>query len=311
MEKKLAFVFPGQGAQYPGMAREFYREYACVRDVFDIASDVLRFDVAALCFDGAQEELNQTVNTQVCVLASDLAAAAVAREHGLIPSAEAGFSLGEYAALVDSGAIGIRDAFSLVRLRAEAMLSAASEGGGMVAVIGVSTQRVEELCGRVRTGYAAPANFNSPVQTAVAGDREGLAALLDLAEAEKIRCQRLAVSVPSHCALMLPAAEALRETLAGVGIRAPRCGLVMNANPSLPFSEEGIRECMYRQLISPVRWVETQQNLRDRFDAGIFIECGPGRVLSGLARRTVPGIKTYSIENMSSLNDALSLLQQA
>ncbi len=310
MEKKLAFVFPGQGTQFPGMMRDIYREFACARDVFDIASDVLRLDVAGLCFDSTQEELNKTANTQVCVLASDLAAAAVARQHGLIPSAEAGFSLGEYAALADTGTISMQDAFRIVRLRAEAMLRAAPEGSGMAAVIGVSAEKVCELCGRVKNGYAAPANFNSPVQTTVAGDREGLAAFLDLARAEKIRCQMLAVSVPSHCALMLPASEELKEALADIEIHTPQCELIMNADPFLPFSADRIRECMYRQLISPVRWVETQHRLSDGC-ADMFIECGPGRVLGGLARRTVPGIKTFSIDSITSLNNMLSLLQQA
>lgn len=309
MSGSVAFVFPGQGAQYPGMLREIYDEFGCARDVFSAASDALHRDIPEICFNGSQSDLDDTLNTQVCVLAADLAVAAVLREEGISPCAGAGFSLGEYAALADAGALDLRDCFRIVQLRAEAMRRAVPAGCGMAAVIGTPSDRVRELCSRVTRGYVAPANYNAPLQTTVAGDGEGLAELLALAETEHIRCQRLAVSVPSHCELMRPAAEELKTALAQVRIGLPEYELPMNADPFRTPAAEDIRELACLQLVSPVRWVEIQQRL-EASGADVWIECGPGHVLCGLARRTVPGIKAMHVENTATLRQALDSLRQ-
>lgn len=284
---KTAFLFSGQGAQFPGMMHDVYAAVSGARRVFEVASKALDRDIAALCFEGTQEELNHTRNTQPCVLAADLAAYEGFLEAGVIPGAVAGFSLGEYAALVVAGVLDEVDAFRLVQLRANAMQAAVPEGkGAMAAIMKGSAEELEELCEQA-DGYVACANYNSPMQIVISGEIAAVDAVVAVCRERKIRAMRLPVSVPSHCALMTPAADALADALSSVDLRVPRLPLYMNtvARPVRDVTE--IRESMIAQLTLPVLWYQTLIAL---WNAGFtsFAECGPGSTLTGFVKKTLP-----------------------
>ena len=305
---KIAFVFSGQGAQYPGMLKDLYETEAAAREVFDTADKSLGRSVSGLCFDGSQEELNLTHNTQPCVLAADLAAGMVLRAHGIEPEVTAGFSVGEYAALAYAGAVPTDDVFPMIQLRADAMQEAVPPGAGeMAAIIGISAEQVEELCRRVKAGYVIPANYNSPSQTVISGDAAGVDEAIALAEAEGIVCMKLAVSAPFHCALMEPAAQRLAEYFRTRPFRDTAIPVYMNVDGMPVTQGKEIAGLLVRQAAGPVKWVRTLENMRaDGVDT--FIECGPGRTLSGLVKKTLPGVTICRVENKKTLDKTLAAL---
>lgn len=284
---KTAFLFSGQGAQMPGMMKE----YACLvpgaKHVFNIADASLKRSISGLCFEGTQEELNLTHNTQPCVLAADLAAGEAALASGLEPDGFAGFSLGEYAALVAAGCLALEDAFPLVQIRADAMQKAVPVGqGAMAAVMKISADEVESLCQEV-DGYVVCANYNSPVQTVVSGEASAVESLMAICKKRKIRAMALPVSAPFHCALMASAADKLAEAIAGIELHEPQIVVYMNVD-SLPLSSAAaLPEKMVAQAMSPVKW---RQTLERMWDDGFmrFVECGPGTTLSGFVKKTLP-----------------------
>lgn len=303
---KTAFIFSGQGAQYPGMFKDLYEREACVREVFQCADDVLGRSITRLCFAGSQEELNLTHNTQPCVLAADLAAGAILKKHGIMPDCVAGFSLGEYAALVSAGVLNMSQAFEIVQQRADAMQAAVPIGKGtMAAVIGTEPANVEALCASITEYYVAPANYNSPLQTVIAGTAEGIDAAMRAAEEKGMRAMRLAVSVPSHCKLMESVAEILKNVLKNYKLSAPVLPIYMNAIGREV--SEGIAELLVEQVVRPVRWTDTICGMRA---AGVntLIECGPGRTLTGLAKKTVSDVMLCRAENVQTLNKTLEML---
>ena len=303
---KMAFLFSGQGAQYPGMFSELYQEQA-VKNVFDKADTVLGRSISDLCFHGTQEELNLTHNTQPCVLAADLAAGMLLMEKGIVPSAAAGFSLGEYAALTLAGVLSIDDVFPMVQFRADAMREAVPEGKGtMAALIGKDSVQASEICSQVQSGYVIPANYNSPVQTVISGETAAVDEAISIAESRGITCMRLAVSAPFHCELMKPAAEKLKKLFITKTFSAPVIPVYMNVNGEAATSGE-IKDLLVKQAFSPVQWVKTLQNMQN---AGIdtYIECGPGRTLSGLVKKTLTGVNIYRVENLKTLHTALEAL---
>lgn len=302
---KTAFLFSGQGAQYPGMLKDLYDAEPKAREVFALADKVLGRSISGLCFEGTQEDLNLTHNTQPTVLAADLAAAAALKAHGILPDVVAGFSLGEYAALSFAGVIGQEEAFKLIQIRADAMQDAvAPEEGAMAAFVGATAEQVEAICAKVARGYVTAANYNSPVQTVVSGSAAGVDEACELAEAEGLRCVKLAVSAPFHCALMEPAALRLKEEFKTISFSEPEISVYMNVN-GVPAAGAGdIPELLVRQAMSPVRWVETLQNMqKDGVDT--FIECGPGKTLSGLVKKTLKDVRIFRVENIKTLNDTL------
>ena len=305
---KIAFLFSGQGAQYPGMLKDLYDAEPVAKDVFDRADAILGRCISGLCFGGTQEELNLTHNTQPCVLAADLAAGMVLRARGVKPEGTAGFSLGEYAALAFTGAVDVDEVFSMVQLRADAMQEAVAPGGGaMAAMIGIPNERVEELCARVKGGYVIAANYNSPVQTVVSGAAAGVDEAIALAEAEGIVCMKLAVSAPFHCGLMEPAARKLEELFKTKSFAAPSVPVYMNVDGQAVSAAADIPALLVRQAMSPVQWVRTLENMHDDgFDT--FVECGPGRTLSGLVKKTLKGTTVCRVENLKTLNNTLETL---
>ena len=308
----FAFVFPGQGSQTVGML-DAWGDHAVVRDTLAEASQALGEDLAALIHAGPKEQLDLTTNTQPVMLAAAVACyRAWMAETGRAPAVVAGHSLGEYSALVAAGSLTLADALPLVRFRAQAMQEAVPVGAGaMAAILGLDAEVVRSTCAEIEAAVGQPvsaANFNDPKQTVIAGAK---AAVDQACEALKGRGAKralpLAVSAPFHCALMKPAAEKLRERLAAVTIRAPQIPLINNIDVAVQTDPEAIREALYRQAFGPVRWVEIVQAMRGR---GVthLVECGPGKVLAGLAKRIDAELVVGNVLDPASLADAKGML---
>ncbi len=285
---KTAFLFPGQGAQYSGMAKDLFEASGRVRDLFALAKETTGIDVQRLLFEGTDEELKETVNTQVSVTLANLSAAVVLSEHGVAAQGTAGFSLGEYSALVEAGVLEARQIFPLVKLRGELMAKAAAtldrSGGdpGMAAVIGLSPEKVDE----VLAGSAIPdlfgANYNSPNQVVISGTARGLASGIEVLKASGARrVVILKVSGPFHSPLLSDAARALEEAIASIPFRNPEKLLFSNVTGKAVVSGAEAKRLAVLQVTSPVRWITEERSLVDEgFDR--LIEAGPGAVLAGL-----------------------------
>ncbi len=311
--KPFAFVFPGQGSQSVGML-DAWGEHPAVRRTLEEASAALDQDLARLMREGPKEALDLTTNTQPVMLTAAIACLNAWRaEGGPEPVAVAGHSLGEYSALVAAGALTLADALPLVRARAQAMQEAVPVGGGaMAAILGLEAEAVSAVCREVAaemSAVVAPANFNDPKQTVIAGAKAAVdRACEKLKAAGAKRALPLAVSAPFHCALMKPAAERLRERLAGVTITAPRIPVVNNIDVAVQSDAAAIRDALYRQAFGPVRWVEVVQALRGRALTHIF-ECGPGKVLAGLTKRVDGSLVAGTVLDPASLAELKGMLQ--
>ena len=300
---KIAFVFSGQGAQAPGMGKELYDCSPAAKAVFDLA-DSLRPGTSQQCFEGTQEELNVTINTQPCLFACDLAAAKAAQERGIQPDCAAGFSLGEAAAVAFSGMLTEAEAFSMVCKRAELMNEAAQKNpGAMAAVMKLSPQQVETLCGPIENAW--PVNYNSPKQTVVAASADTIDQVVEAASAQRGRAVKLAVSGAFHSPLMHSAADGLREYLASVSLREERLPVYANLIAE-PYGEDK-KETMAAQCENPVRWQKTIENM---IASGVdtFIEVGVGKTLAGLIKKINPEVTVYQIENKEGLDAAAEAL---
>lgn len=301
---KFAFLFPGQGSQSVGMMAGF-GDHPAVREAFVEASDILKQDMWALVTDGPAEELNKTVNTQPAMLAAGVAVyRAWQQAGGAAPAVMAGHSLGEYSALTAAGAISFADALPLVRFRAQAMQEAVAEGvGAMAAILGLDDEAVKAVCAEAAQGEVLEAvNFNSPGQVVIAGHKSAVERGVELAKAKGAkRAVPLPVSVPSHCALMKPAGEALAKYLESVAIQAPVIPVLQNADVASFSAAADIKAALVRQLYSPVRWVETVQKMGAE---GVVqaAECGPGKVLAGLNKRIVADMKCVALTDGASIS---------
>ncbi len=308
----FAFVFPGQGSQSVGML-DAWGDHPAVRATLEEASAALGEDIARLIAVGPKEQLDLTTNTQPVMLAAAIAAwRAWLAEGGAQPVAVAGHSLGEYSALVAAGALTLADALPLVRLRAQAMQQAVPVGhGAMAAILGLDAGAVIEGCAQAAaaTGeVVSAANFNDPKQTVISGSQTGVAKACELLLAAGAkRALQLAVSAPFHCALMQPAAEALRIGLADVALQSPRIPVVNNVDVAAPAEPDAIRDALYRQGAGSVRWVEVVQALKAR-GATHVIECGPGKVLAGLVKRIDADLVSGAVFDPASLRDTRGLL---
>lgn len=300
---KIAFVFSGQGAQAPGMGKELYDCSPAAKAVFDLA-DSIRPGTSQQCFEGTQEELNVTINTQPCLFACDLAAAKAVQERGIQPDCAAGFSLGEAAAVAFSGMLTEAEAFSMVCKRAELMNEAAQKNpGAMAAVMKLSPQQVETLCGPIENAW--PVNYNSPKQTVVAASADTIDQVVEAASAQRGRAVKLAVSGAFHSPLMHSAADGLREYLASVSLREERLPVYANLTAE-PYGEDK-KETMAAQCENPVRWQKTIENMIAN-GVDTFIEVGVGKTLAGLIKKINPEVTVYQIENKEGLDAAAEAL---
>lgn len=306
---KIAFVFPGQGSQQVGMGRDLWEGFDEVKALYAEASEALGYDVADLSFNGPQEELNKTFRTQPCILTASIAAFSVLTKQGISAYAMAGHSLGEYSALVAAKALSFRDAVVLTEKRGLFMQEAVPEGRGlMAAVLGLGRQKVDEICLSVESGYVSPANYNSPGQIVIAGEREAVEEAMKLAkESGAKRVLPLAVSAPSHCTLMVDASNRLAKLLDSIDFLNPNVPVVNNADALFLTNAEKIKLSLVKQLNSPLLWEDSVRNMAD---SGIdtFIEVGPGKVLAGLIRRIDSSAKTMNVEDRASLEKTLTEL---
>jgi [acyl-carrier-protein] S-malonyltransferase len=305
---QFAMLFPGQGSQSVGMMNGF-EEHAIIKQTFEHAADILKQDVWAMVTQ-PNELLNQTTNTQPLMLIAGFATWKLWQSQiGTLPNAMAGHSLGEYTALVAAGVISFEDALPLVRYRAEVMQGAVAEGvGAMAAILGLEDSVVNEVCQSAAQGQVLEAvNLNSPGQVVIAGHREAVERGMEAAKAKGAkRALLLPVSVPSHCALMKPAADKLASYLQNVQFSTPTVQVLQNADVIAYQDAEKIKDALVRQLYSPVRWVETVQTLREQGITQAF-ECGPGKVLAGLAKRIVDDFNCVAIINNDALTEAKNL----
>ena len=305
----LAMVFPGQGSQSTGMQSELAQSFSEVRATYDEASRQLGYDLWDLVQNGDPEKLNETVVTQPAMLTAGIAAwRCWLSAGGATPVHLAGHSLGEYTALVVAGALNFVDALNLVKKRAELMQDAVPSGSGaMAAILGLDDDVVAAVCESAALGeVVSPVNFNSPGQVVIAGSKAAVErAAAGAKDAGARRALMLSVSVPSHCALMQPAADALAETLQATDISAPQIAVLNNVDVAQYLAADDIREGLRRQLFSPVRWAETVRFLIDGGTSKI-IECGPGKVLAGLGKRIDRSVPVTCIDSPALLEQALA-----
>jgi [acyl-carrier-protein] S-malonyltransferase len=296
-------LFPGQGSQRVGMGADLVERFPIARRTFEEVDDRLGFPLSRLCFEGPEDELRLTANAQPAILAASVAAFRVLAETtGLRPLAMAGHSLGEWSALVAAGALTLGDAAAGVRERGRLMQEAVAPGAGaMAAVIGLDGAEVARLCEEAAaTDVLAPANLNGASQVVVAGHAQAVERLLVLVAARRGRAQRLAVSAPFHCALMAPAAVGLARVLEGLRFREPAIPVWTSVEARPVNGAAELRELLVRQVTAPVRWEDTVLGLAAA-GAGLALETGPGTALSGLLRRSVPGLEAIPAGDIAGI----------
>src|SRR4030043_852438 len=311
VSQRIAFIFPGQGSQYVGMGKEIYENFAEAKEIFKEASEELGYDIARLCFEGPGEELNKTFRTQPSILTVSTAINKVLMSKEIKPSVVAGHSLGEYSALVSVEVLSFRDALKITEMRGHFMQEAVPEGKGlMAAILGLERNIVDEICASLQSGYASPANYNSPGQIVIAGEKEAVEEAMRLAKekgAKKVI--PLSVSVPSHCTLMAEVSQKLAELLDRIEFKSPQISFVNNADAMFLNDRDSIKNSLIRQLNNPLLW---EDSIRAIADSGVdtFIEVGPGKVLTGLIKRIEPSAKAFNVEDMKSLENTLASIKQ-
>lgn len=311
---KTAFVFPGQGSQTVGMCKEFYDNHACARKVFEEADEALGFSIAKMCFEGPEDQLRLTMNTQPAILTCSIAALAVLRENGLDCQIAGGHSLGEYSALVAAGSISLADAVRSVRKRGQFMQEAVPVGeGAMAAVMGLEPDAIDAICRKVEAecGEAVQAvNFNCPGQVVIAGAAGAVAKAIDaLKEAGARRAVSLPVSAPFHSTLMRPAAARLKEVLDEVEFHDANFPVVANVTAKPVTKAEEIRTLLVEQAASPVKWeMSMHYMLGEGFDT--FVEVGPGKVLTGFTRKIDRTANALNVEDVPSLEKTLAYFKE-
>jgi [acyl-carrier-protein] S-malonyltransferase len=307
---RMAFVFPGQGSQNPGMGKELAENFPVARQVFEEADDALGFAISRLCFDGPAEDLQLTENTQPAILTVSVAAFRAMQEAGVAaPAFVAGHSLGEYSALVAGGSLSLSDAVRTVRARGRYMQEAVPVGtGAMAAVVGAELSEIGRICVEASQNQVCSiANLNSPSQAVIAGNTEAVDRAVELLSGVAKRVIKLKVSAPFHCALMRPAQDRLAADLEELNFSEPAIPVVTNVDARATTAPDELRDALVRQVSAPVRWVESMQLLIEQ-GVDTFVEAGPGKVLSGLMRQISRDVKTLNVEDAASLETTKAAL---
>jgi [acyl-carrier-protein] S-malonyltransferase len=301
--KPIAFIFPGQGSQYVGMGKELFENFSVAKKVFEEADDALHLSISALCFKGPEETLKLTENTQPAVLTTSIAAFKVLQEEkGITPQFTAGHSLGEYSALVVSGALTFSEAVKMVRLRGKFMQEAVPVGeGAMAAVLGMEREQVEKLCEEISYGEVlTPANFNCPGQIVIAGHSKAVERAIERIKQEGKKAVLLPVSAPFHSPLMKPAGERLEKALEEISVSDLKVPVVTNVEAEVNTSKDRVKGLLVAQVSSPVRWEESMRKMIEKGIEHLF-EIGPGKVLSGLMKRIDSRVETKNLEDLQTL----------
>jgi [acyl-carrier-protein] S-malonyltransferase len=314
MMNGLAFIFPGQGSQYVGMGKDLCDRFRVARETFEEADDALGEKISSLCFEGPEEELKLTANTQPAIVTVSVSALRVLQsETEVHPSLLAGHSLGEYTALVAAGAIEFADAVRAVRARGQFMQEAVPVGEGAVgALLGLDTTAVSEICEEAAQGEVlTPANFNCPGQIVISGHTGAVTRAIDVARERGVkRAVLLPVSAPFHSPLMKPAGERLKEVLEGIAVRDLHVPVVANVNAQPNTARDRIVKLLIQQVSAPVRWEESMRLMLSKAISR-FVEVGPGKVLLGLMKRIDGAARLANVENAESLDNAKSVVEGA
>ena len=303
---QLAFIFPGQGSQQVGMGAALARAYPIANTIFQEADAALGRALSQLCFEGPEDALKQTENTQLAILTCSVATLQILKAFGITPHAVAGHSLGEYSALVAAGALEFADALRLVHARASLMAEAGeTQQGTMAAILGMEIEQLQQLCDTAE-GTVNIANYNCPGQLVISGEVDAVNQVVSLAKVEigERRCRLLPVSGAFHSPLMAPAQQKFKSVLDTVTLHPPEVDIVMNVTGGFATNAEHIRQLLFQQITQPVQWEKT---LRTLGKTGItdFVEVGPGKVLSGLVKRTLSDNNALNVEDLKTLSDVV------
>lgn len=311
--KKIAFVFPGQGSQTVGMGKELYERFDAAKAVFDAADAALGFSITDMCFNGPEDELRKTFNTQPAILTVSIACYEVLKEHGIVPNIVAGHSLGEYSALVAAGALSFSDAVQLVRKRGQLMQEAVPLGeGSMAAILGLERHIVIDICQKAQAEFGAvqAVNFNSPGQIVIAGKKEAVEKAVEMLKAAGAkRAIMLPVSAPFHSTLMKPAAEQLAIELSKITVDNAVIPVVANINGQIITDSLEIKESLVKQADSPVEWEDCIARIV-KSGATAFVEVGPGKVLSALTKKITKEVDNLNVEDSVSLEKTLDYFKE-
>jgi [acyl-carrier-protein] S-malonyltransferase len=310
---KLAFLFPGQASQYCGMGRDLAANFPESKAVFDAADSALGFSITQTCFEGSEEALKLTENTQPAILTVSTAAYRALAGKGIVPDFVAGHSLGEYSALVAAGGVDFSAAVKLVRARGKYMQEAVPAGqGAMAAILGLSPTEVGDICKKAaENDVVSPANLNSPEQTVISGSAVAVKRAVEIAsQSGAKRAVILPVSAPFHCALMMPAQQRLEADLRATQFNALKIPLITNVDAQAITAGEEASDALIRQVTAPVRWLDS---VREMIESGVtvFVEVGPGKVLTGLLRQIDRSVRVFNVEDSASLQSTMEKLAQA
>jgi [acyl-carrier-protein] S-malonyltransferase len=310
---KIAFLFPGQASQYPGMGRDLAEHYPESRAVFDEADAALGFSISKICFEGSEEALKQTENTQPAILTVSFAAYRALEKRGIVPDFAAGHSLGEYSAVVSAGGLNFSEAVKIVRGRGRYMQEAVPAGeGAMAAILGLPPAEVADICKKAAGNeVVSPANLNSPEQTVISGGAAAVKRAVEIAsQSGAKRAVMLPVSAPFHCEMMAPAQKRLEPDLRSAKFNALKFPVITNVDAEAITTGDEARDALIRQVTQPVRWLDS---IHEMLEAGVmlFVEVGPGKVVTGLLRQIDRSIRACNVEDVASLEAALEKIAQA